>query len=49
MNMTDRDKEMEKVSAMIERDFTLVGSTAIEDKLQDGVPDTIKMVKEAGI
>ena len=47
--MTDRDKEMEKVSAMIERDFTLVGSTAIEDKLQDGVPDTIKMVKEAGI
>lgn len=47
--MTDRDTEMEKVSAMVERDFTLVGSTAIEDKLQEGVPDTIKMVKQAGI
>lgn len=49
MSMTDRDKEMEKVSALIEKDFTLVGSTAIEDKLQDGVPETIKLVKKAGI
>ena len=47
--MTDRDKEMEKVAALIEKDFTLVGSTAIEDKLQDGVPETIKLVKKAGI
>ena len=25
----------------IERDLTLMGATAIEDKLQDGVPETI--------
>lgn len=29
--------------------MTLVGSTAIEDKLQDGVPDSIKAIKAAGI
>jgi magnesium-transporting ATPase (P-type) len=34
---------------MIENDFELIGSTAIEDKLQEGVPDTIAMIKEAGI
>ena len=27
----------------------LLGSTAIEDKLQDGVPDTIRFMREAGI
>jgi P-type E1-E2 ATPase len=49
MSLIDRDKEMEKVAELIEKDFTLVGSTAIEDKLQDGVPETIKLVKKAGI
>lgn len=33
----------------LEKDFDLIGSTAIEDKLQDGVGDTIKFMKEAGI
>ena len=33
----------------IEKNFTLIGSTAIEDKLQDGVGDTIQSVKSAGI
>ena len=28
---------------------TLVGATAIEDKLQDGVPETIKALRRAGI
>jgi magnesium-transporting ATPase (P-type) len=27
----------------------LIGSTAIEDKLQDGVGDTIQFMKDAGI
>lgn len=27
----------------------LLGATAIEDKLQDGVPDTIHMLQMAGI
>ena len=33
----------------IENNFILIGSTAIEDKLQDDVADTIKFIKEAGI
>ena len=34
---------------MLEKDFELVGATAIEDRLQDEVADTIYAIKEAGI
>ena len=27
----------------------LLGATAIEDRLQEGVPETIKMLREAGL
>ena len=37
------------VNAEIETDLTLLGSTAIEDKLQEEVPETIVALKEAGI
>ena len=30
-----------KVYSSIEQDLELIGATAIEDKLQDGVPETI--------
>jgi phospholipid-transporting ATPase len=40
---------LEKVAEVIERDLTLLGATAIEDKLQDGVPDTIHTLQQAGI
>jgi len=33
----------------IEHDCDLAGATAIEDKLQDEVGDTIKYLKQAGI
>ncbi len=33
----------------IEKDYELIGATAIEDKLQDGVPDTIQKLGAAGI
>jgi len=33
----------------LERDLELVGTTAIEDKLQDGVPETIQLLSAAGI
>lgn len=33
----------------MEAGFNLLGGTAIEDKLQDGVPDTISDLKRAGI
>lgn len=37
------------MDALIEKDLELIGSTAIEDKLQDEVPETIEFMKEAGI
>jgi len=44
-----RDEEMPKAAALIEKDLVLIGATAIEDRLQDGVPDTIAHLKKAGI
>ena len=37
----DRDQQVDDVYSKIEQDLTLLGATAIEDKLQDGVPETI--------
>jgi magnesium-transporting ATPase (P-type) len=37
------------VAAEIEKDLHIVGATAIEDKLQDGVPETISKLEKAGI
>jgi phospholipid-transporting ATPase len=34
---------------LIEKDLFLLGATAIEDKLQDGVPDAIHTLQMAGI
>lgn len=45
----DREDKLEVVSDAIERDFMLVGGTAIEDRLQDGVPDAIALLAQAGI
>jgi len=45
----NRATEMSKVADEIENDLTLVGITAIEDKLQDGVPETIADLADAGI
>ena len=40
---------MEAVADSIERELTLLGGTAIEDRLQDGVPDAISILADAGI
>ena len=45
----NRAEELEKAAELIEHDLTLLGATAIEDKLQDGVPDTIHTLQTAGI
>jgi magnesium-transporting ATPase (P-type) len=37
------------VAEKIEKDLELVGSTAIEDKLQENVPETIKKLRTAGM
>ena len=47
--IVDREDKLEAVSDAIERDLTLIGGTAIEDRLQDGVPDTIELLADAGI
>jgi P-type E1-E2 ATPase len=47
--MTNREEEVDKVANEIETGFELVGSTAIEDKLQDEVAETIEFMKRAGI
>ncbi|KAH9224791.1 P-type ATPase-like protein [Leptodontidium sp. 2 PMI_412] len=47
--IADREDKLEAVSDVIERDLTLLGGTAIEDRLQEGVPDTIALLAEAGI
>ncbi|SCV00398.1 LAME_0G09450g1_1 [Lachancea meyersii CBS 8951] len=48
-SLTEREEEMEKMADVIERELTLLGGTAIEDRLQDGVPDSIAILGEAGI
>jgi len=45
----NRADELDKAAEIIEHDFYLLGATAIEDRLQDGVPETIHTLQEAGI
>jgi len=45
----NRAEELDKAAEIIEHDFFLLGATAIEDRLQDGVPDTIHTLQTAGI
>ncbi|MCD7446796.1 putative phospholipid-transporting ATPase 4 [Datura stramonium] len=45
----DRDVVLERVSDMMEKDLVLVGATAVEDKLQKGVPQCIDKLAQAGL
>ena len=47
--LSEREERVAEVDALIEKNLKLIGSTAIEDRLQDDVPDTIKFAKSAGI
>lgn len=47
--MIDRQAKMDEVAETIETDFKLVGSTAIEDKLQEEVEQVIQHVKDAKV
>ena len=44
-----RDELVNNVCNEIESDLTIIGATAIEDKLQEGVPNTIEALLRAGI
>ncbi|KAM0123669.1 hypothetical protein ACHAP3_010949 [Botrytis cinerea] len=47
--LEEREEKMEQAADLIEQEMTLLGGTAIEDRLQDGVPDTIALLGDAGI
>jgi magnesium-transporting ATPase (P-type) len=40
---------MREAAELIERDLTVIGATGIEDKLQDGVPETIEDLGKHGL
>ncbi|KAM6501949.1 calcium transporting ATPase [Amanita muscaria] len=44
-----RGEALDQAAELIEKDLFLLGATAIEDKLQEGVPDTIHTLQQAGI
>lgn len=47
--VNDREETIEKAAEMIEHSLEIIGATALEDKLQEGVPDSIAMLHRAGI
>ena len=48
-SVENREEKLDEVADEIEQDLTLLGGTAIEDRLQDGVPDSIQLLGKAGI
>lgn len=45
----DREEKLDQVAEKIEKDLILLGATAVEDKLQNGVPECIDKLAQAGI
>lgn len=48
-SLIDRQERVERAGEIVEQDLELVGATAIEDKLQEGVPETIEKFRRARI
>jgi P-type E1-E2 ATPase len=51
LKSTDKDKaeKIAEYAKIIEKDLEVIAITAIEDRLQDQVPETITSLKKAGI
>uniref|UniRef100_A0A8C1TRF0 Phospholipid-transporting ATPase n=1 Tax=Cyprinus carpio TaxID=7962 RepID=A0A8C1TRF0_CYPCA len=47
--LEDREEKLEKLYEEIEKDMMLIGATAVEDKLQDGVTQTLEQLAKAEI
>ena len=45
----DRKKSVEEAYLKFEDGLTLLGVTAVEDRLQEGVPETLEKLRAAGI
>ncbi|KYQ93719.1 transmembrane protein [Tieghemostelium lacteum] len=48
-SIENREEKVEAVCELIEKDLNLIGTTAIEDKLQNQVPETINYFLNAGL
>ena len=48
-SLEDREKKLAEAFDKVEKNLTLLGTTAVEDKLQEGVPDTLSSLQAAGI
>ncbi|GME68297.1 unnamed protein product [[Candida] boidinii] len=48
-SLTNRSDNISRVGEILENEFELCGATAIEDKLQEGVPQAIQKLRKAGI
>jgi P-type E1-E2 ATPase len=48
-SMENREEKVNDAYEEIEKNLKLLGATAIEDKLQDGVPECIERLARAGI
>ena len=46
---TRRESEMSRTYKLIEDNLHLLGATGVEDRLQDGVPETLEALRAAGI
>jgi phospholipid-translocating ATPase len=48
-SLENREAKMDAVASQVEKDLILLGATAIEDRLQEGVPECIARLAKAGI
>lgn len=48
-SLVDRQERIEAAAELIEQNFDLAGATAIEDKLQQDVPETIDKLRRANV
>lgn len=48
-SLTNRQERVEAAADLLEQGFDLAGATAIEDKLQQGVPETIDKMRRANM
>lgn len=49
LDPNEKQKKIAKLCETVEKDIEVLGATALEDKLQDGVPFCLKEFKKAGI
>lgn len=49
MSMENREKRIRESFSILESNLTLLGATGIEDRLQEGVPETIVSLRKAGM